>query len=195
MMLLVIGLVLFLGIHLLPTQSEMRNGLVARFGESAYKGLFAAVSLLGFALIVIGYHKLQLAPGKNPQLWSPPDWTRHVAFLLMLPVFILLIAAYVPSRIRDATKHPMLLAIKLWALAHLLVNGDLGSLLLFGGFLAYAAYDRVSVRKRGARGPLGDARPGKYNDFLVVMAGLAFYAFMLVWGHELLIGVPLLAHG
>src|SRR5262249_18089215 len=137
---------------------------------------FAVVSLIGFVLIVVGYHKLQLMPGKNPQLWNPPHFMRHIAFLLMLPVFPLLVAAYVPSRIRDVVRHPMLTAIKFWALAHLLVNGDLASLLLFGGFLAFAVYDRISVKKRGgARGPLGEAHGGALNDVLVIAVGLALY--------------------
>ena len=101
-------------------------------------------------LIVLGYHKLQIMPGKNPQLWNPPVWSRHLAFVLMLPSFVLLVAAYVPSRIRTAVKHPMLAAVKIWAFAHLLANGDLGSLVLFGSFLAWAVYDRISVKRRAA---------------------------------------------
>ena len=189
MMPLVIGLVVFLGIHLLPTEPSVRNGLVARFGENAYKAAFSVISLIGFVLIVVGYHKLQMMPGKNPQLWYPPHFMRHIAFLLMVPVFILLVAAYVPSRIRDAIRHPMLAAIKIWALAHLLVNGDLGSLLLFGGFLAFAVYDRISVKRRGALGPLG-ARTGPWiNDVIVVALGTGLYVVFLLWAHELLIGV------
>ncbi len=139
MLLLVLGLIVFFAIHFVPTSPDIRNGLVERFGAGTYKLAFSVISLLGFALIVIGYHKLQLSPGKNPVLFSPPEWTRHIAYLLMLPSMIFLVAANVPSRIRTAVKHPMLLAVKLWALAHLLVNGDLGSLLLFGSFLAYAS--------------------------------------------------------
>lgn len=187
---LLLGLVLFLGVHLLPTNPELRNGLAQRFGDGAYKAAFSLLSLAGFALIVIGYHKLQLMPGKNPVIWDPPAAMKHVAFLLMLPAMILLVAAYVPSRIRDAVKHPMLAAVKLWALAHLLVNGDLGSIALFGSFLAYAVYDRISVKRRGAKGPLGTRTGGLANDIAVVVAGLALYGFMLVMGHGLLIGVP-----
>jgi len=188
---LILGLIVFLGIHLLPTKPDLRAGLIARFGTGAYKVAFALISLAGFALIVVGYHKLQLDPGKNVQLFSPPDWMRHVTFLLMVPAMIFLVAAYVPSRIRTALKHPMLAAVKLWALAHLLVNGDLASLLLFGGFLAYAVYDRISVKKRGAMGPLGASTGSAANDVIVVVAGLALYAVMMHWGHGTLIGVPL----
>jgi uncharacterized membrane protein len=191
MLLLVIGLLVFYAIHIVPTVPDVRQGLVARFGDSAYKGVFSLVSLAGFALIVIGYHKLQVNPGKNPQIFVPPGWTRHVAYTLMLPAMILLVAAYVPSRIRTAAKHPMLAAVKLWALAHLLANGDLGSIVLFGSFLAWAVYDRISVKRRAAMGPLGAAHGGLGGDIVAIAGGLALFAFMLFYGHALLIGVPL----
>jgi len=193
MLLLAIGLVVFLGIHLVPTSPDLRNGLAERFGQNAYKIAFSVISLVGFALIVIGYHKLQMNPGKNILPFgeaTPPEWLRHVTYLLMLPAMILLVAAYVPSRIRTAVKHPMLAAIKLWALAHLLVNWDLASLLLFGGFLGYAVYDRISVKRRGALGPLGAKSGGAINDVLVVGLGTLLFVGMMFYGHPLLIGVP-----
>jgi len=188
---LILGLLLFFAVHLVPTSPSLRDGLVERFGERAYRAVFAVLSLIGMVLIVAGYHKLQVMPGKNPVLWDPPSWTRHIAFLLMLPAMILLVAAFVPSRIRTAVKHPMLAAIKAWALAHLLVNGDLGSLVLFGAFLAFAVYDRISVKRRTVTVPA--APPGILNDLLVVAGGLALYVFMLVWGHGALIGVPIVS--
>lgn len=192
MLLLVVGLVLFFAIHLVPTAPDLRAGLIQRFGASAYKALFGVISLAGFVLIVMGYHKMQLNPGKNVVLWESPLWLNHVTWLLMLPAMIALVAAYVPSRIRSALKHPMLVAIKLWALSHLIVNGDLASLILFGSFLAYAVYDRISVKRRGALGPLGAKTGGIAGDLTVVVAGVALYAFMLHMGHGWLIGVPLL---
>jgi uncharacterized membrane protein len=192
MLLLAVGLTLFLGIHLLPTSTELRNGLIARFGEPAYKVAFAIVSLAGLILIVLGYHKLQIHPGKNVVLGEPPTWLNHVTWLLMLPAMIALVAAYVPSRIHTALKHPMLVAIKIWALAHLLVNWDLASILLFGSFLAYAVIDRISVKKRGALGPLGAKQGGMSGDIVVLVIGIGLYAFMLFRGHAWLIGVPLL---
>lgn len=189
---LILGLLLFFAIHLVPTSPSLRDGLVERFGASAYKIGFSVLSLVGFVLIVLGYHKLQLMPGKNPVLWDPPTWTRHIAFLLMVPAMILLVATFVPSRIRTAAKHPMLAAIKFWALAHLLVNGDLGSLVLFGSFLAFAVYDRISVKHRAAVGP-ALVSPGPFNDVVVVVVGLVLFAFMLVWGHGALIGVPIVS--
>ena len=165
---LILGLVVFFAVHLVPSQPALKQGLVDRFGETAFKIGFGAIALIGLAAIVYGYHKMQVMPGKNPVLWDPPTWTRHIAFLLMLPAMILLVAAYVPSRIRTAVKHPMLAAIKIWALAHLLVNGDLASLLLFGEFLGLrrlrphlgqaARLSRHARRADGAAGQRRDRR-------------------------------------
>jgi uncharacterized membrane protein len=189
MMVLIVGLILFLGIHLVPTSPELRDGLKERIGEIPYKVIFSLLSLVGLVVIVLGYHKLQLHPGKNPILWEPPIWTRHIAVALMLPAMILLVASVIPSRIRTAVRHPMLIAIKTWAFAHLIANGDLGALLLFGSFLAFAVYDRISVKKRGAQGPLGSAPSSAINDVIVVVLGVALYAALLLGGHQWLIGV------
>ncbi len=190
MMLLIVGLIIFLGIHLLPTATQERDALKVRLGAGTYKLAFSMISLIGLAIIVLGYHKMQLNPGKNPTLWDPPTWTRHIALLLMWPALVLLVAANVPSRIRNAAKHPMLLAIKLWALSHLLANGDAASLLLFGSFLAYAVYDRISVKRRGALGPLGTAQPTSViNDVIVVAVGTLLYVGLLFGGHTWLFGV------
>jgi len=190
-----LGLVIFFAIHLLPTTTDARNGLVQRFGKGAYMGLFSLVSLAGLALIIYGYYKLQLHPGKNPILWTPPAFMKHITFALMVPACIFLVAAYVPSRIRTAVKHPMLIAIKTWALAHLLVNGDLAGMVLFTSFLLYAVYDRISLKSRvtGGLGPLGTASGGLTGDIIAVVGGLAFYAFMMLWGHAHLIGKALIA--
>jgi uncharacterized membrane protein len=189
---LALGLALFMLLHLTPTVPSVRTSLRARLGSSGYTATFALLSLVGLALIVIGYGEARTLGRANPQLWVPPQWTKHIALTLMLPAMILLVAAYVPSRIRTLTKHPMLAAVKLWALAHLLVRGDLASVLLFGSFLAYGIYDRISVERRAALGPLG-TRTGTMNGDLIVLAlGLAAYAFMLLWGHGALIGVKLL---
>ena len=190
MMLLIVGLIIFLGIHLLPTSPDVRDAFRERFGAGTYKAVFSIISLIGFAVIVLGYHKMQLHPGKNPVLWDPPVWTRHIALLLMLPSLVFLVAANVPSKIRSAVKHPLLLSIKIWALAHLLANGDVASLLLFGSFLAYAVYDRISVKARGALGPLGAKQAsGIGNDIAVVAVGVALYVALLMGGHAWLIGV------
>lgn len=191
MLLLVLGLAIFIGIHALPMQSALRGGLVQRYGEGTYKAGFSVVAALGLALIVYGYHKLQLLPGKSPQLWSPPHWGRHLTMLLMLPVFPLLVAAYLPGRISAAVRHPMVTAVKLWALAHLLVRGDMGSLLLFGGLLAWAVADRISLKWREAEGLVKIKSASVTNDVIAVVVGLALYGLFVKWGHPWLIGVPL----
>lgn len=191
MLLMIVGLALFFLIHLVPTAPEVRRSLAERMGEGPYKLMFSVVSAVALALIVYGYAKLHATPGKNPVIWSPPSGMRHATLLLMLFSFILLAAAYIPSRIRSAAKHPMLVAIKLWALAHLLVRGDLASMVLFGSFLAWAVFDRISVKRRAALGPLGAKTGGLGGDIAVLVVGLGLYALMLLWGHARLIGIPL----
>jgi uncharacterized membrane protein len=186
------GLGLFFLVHLVPTLPTLRGGIVAKLGPGIYRGLFSLVSLAGLVLIVLGYGQMQGLARGNPQLWIPPVWIKHVVLLLMVPAMILLVAAYVPSRIRTAVRHPLLTALMIWAFGHLLANGDLASLLLFGSFLAFAVYDRISVTSRPSPGPLGNAKGGSLHDIFVMAAGLGLYAFMLFWGHAKLIGVPLL---
>ena len=189
---LVLGLLLFFLVHLVPTRPDLRSGLVERFGQGGYKAIISVISLAGLVLIVVGFGKLQVMPAKNPELWIPPVWTRHLAFLLMLPAMILFVAAEVPCHIRTAVKHPMLAGIKIWATAHLLANGDLASILLFGSFLGYAIYDRISVKQRMVAPRPGPRSGGIRNDIIVVALGLALYIFMLSIGHAWRIGVPLL---
>lgn len=195
MMMLIVGLLLFLGIHLLPTAPEGRNAIRDRMGAGTYKVVFTVVSFVGLAAIIYGYYKVQhLNPGKNIQLWNPPVWMSHISLVLMWFALVAIVASNVPSRIRNALKHPMLVAIKAWALSHLLANGDLASLLLFGSFLAYAIYDRISVGQRGALGPLGSKQPtSAFNDVLVVGIGTALYAALLLGGHQWLFGVAPIA--
>jgi uncharacterized membrane protein len=181
-----IGLIVFLGVHSLSIVAPAwRDAQLARRGEAAWKGLYSIASLLGFALLIYGYGQTRLSPAV---LYTPPTATRHIALLLMLPVFPLLFAAYLPGRIKAAAKHPMLLAVKVWALAHLLANGTLADVLLFGGFLAWAVADRISVKRRAPR-PVPGAPPGPANDAIAVIGGLVLYAVFLLWGHRWLIGV------
>ncbi len=190
MMLLIVGLVAFFTIHLIPTNRELRNGLVERFGEMGYKAAFSVASLVSFILIVFGYGKMQAYLGsKNPVLWEAPTWASHLALLLMLPAFIALVSAYVPSHIGAMLKHPMLVAVKIWALAHLLANGDVASLVLFSSFLSFAVYDRISLKRRGDAGRTAEAATA-VNDAIVVGIGLSLYLLMAFYGHPYLIGVP-----
>lgn len=190
MMLLIVGLVAFFTIHLIPTNRELRNGLIERFGEMGYKAAFSVASLVSFILIVFGYGKMQAYLGsKNPVLWEAPTWASHLALLLMLPAFIALVSAYVPSHIGAMLKHPMLVAVKIWALAHLLANGDVASLVLFSSFLSFAVYDRISLKRRGDAGRTAEAATA-VNDAIVVGIGLSLYLLMAFYGHPYLIGVP-----
>ncbi len=192
MTILIAGLILFLGSHTVPMLPAFQAGLKSKLGENGYKGLYTLVAIIGFGLIVYGYGAARLAG--PPIVYDPPFWLRHVTMLLMVPVFIFLVAAYVPSKIKRALKHPMLVAVKLWALSHLLANGDLASVLLFGGFLIWAVIDRISVKRRGpgaSQIPGASGEPGKYADIWVILAGLAVYG-LFVWKlHGWLIGVPL----
>lgn len=188
---MVLGLIIFLGVHAVPTAPDVRQGLVTRYGETAYKIGFALLSLTGLVLIVIGFHKLQLHPEKAGPLWDPPTWTRHIAHLLMLPALIFLVSAYIPSHIGHKLRHPMLVAVKLWALAHLIAAGSsLAAVLLFGAFLAYAVYDRISLKHRRGEGPAGP--PESYGgDVASIGIGSALFALLYVGGHQWLIGVPI----
>jgi uncharacterized membrane protein len=186
MTLLLIGLVLFLGVHSMSIVAEgWRQRTMRRIGMGPWKGLYALISLLGFVLIVYGY---DIARQDPIVLYTPPVWTRHLALLLMLPVFPLIFAAYLPGRIKATMKHPMLAATKIWALAHLVANGTLADVLLFGGFLAWAVADRISFKKR-TQPDLRTAPPSKYNDVIAVALGLLAYAAFAQWLHLYLIGV------
>ncbi|MFT3664665.1 NnrU family protein [Piscinibacter sp.] len=189
MTLLILGLVIFLGVHSASIVAPAwRDARAARLGENAWKGLYSLAALAGFVLIVVGYGQARQAP---VALYVPPLALRHVALLLMLPVFPLLLAAYLPGRIKTAAKHPMLVATKLWALAHVLANGNLADVLLFGGFLAWAVADRISMKRRVQR-PLPGAPAGRFNDAIVVLLGLALYGWFVMAGHRWLIGMPLI---
>ena len=191
MLMLILGLAIFIVPHLVPAMPALRSSLRDRMGPSAYLLSFSIVSLVSLILIAKGYGDARTLGRANPQLWTPPAFTRHITLALMLPAFILLAAAYIPSRIRTAVKHPFLAAVKIWALAHLLVRGDLASVILFGSMLAYAVFDRISVKRRNALGPLGAATGGAKGDIIAVVAGVIVYALMVMWGHNALIGVAL----
>ena len=196
MLLLILGLVLFLGMHAVTMKRDLRARLIERIGAGGYRGLYSAVSIIGFLLLIYGYG-LQRAAGYTV-VWEPPVWTRHLALLLNLPIFILLAVGKRPSWLLSRVKHPMLLAVKIWATAHLLANGDLGSILLFGGFLAWAVMARISVKRRPeeiARSAAMADVPFGRGDVIAMVAGLALYVVFAVWLHPLLIGVPVITRG
>lgn len=192
MTILILGIIILIGIHFLPAFRDLRDSLMARLGQNGYRALFSVVSLLGLALVVWGFAKAPVI-----QIWAPPLWTRHLALLLMLPVFPLLFAAYLPGKIKAKVRHPMLAAIKFGALAHLIANGDLASIILFGSFLAYAVVDRILLKRRGGAEPVLAVSEAlaRRNDLISLGAGLALYVAFLFWLHPLLIGVSPLASG
>ena len=183
---LVIGLVMFLGVHSVAIAAPQgRDALAAKLGERAWKGLYSVLSIVGFVLLVWGYGQAR----QNPVIvYTPPIELRWVTAILMLPVFPLLLAPYFPGRIRDALKHPMLVAVKLWAFAHLLSNGMLADLLLFGGFLAWAVADRISFKRRVQR-PLKTLPTSKRNDVIAIVLGLVLYFAFMHYLHLKWIGV------
>lgn len=190
MSLLILGLVIFLGIHSVSIVAEpWRERMAARLGAWSWKGLYSVVALVGLVLIVWGYG---LARQDPTWLYLPPAWMRHVTLLLMLPVFIMVLAAYFPGRIKATLKHPMLVAVKLWALAHLLSNGTVADVVLFGAFLAWAVADRISLKRRVPRPNPALPRAG-WNDAAAVAGGLALYLAFVFWLHAALIGIPVVA--
>jgi uncharacterized membrane protein len=189
MFILIVGIILFLGMHSLPTLRPTRAGLIDRFGAKGYRGLFSALSFLGFVLIVWGFHTYRQEGWI--QLWVPPAGMRHLTITLMWFAFVAFAAmGPKPSRIKGWLRHPMLVGIKIWALAHLLANGDLGGMLLFGSFLAWAVYDRISLKRRG---DLGAPRIDAFTraDAIIVIAGTVAYLVMM-FAHPWLIGVSVI---
>ncbi len=187
MTILIIGLILFFGVHSVPIVNlPWRDRVAARIGEYPWKGLYSLVAFAGLVLIIWGYG---LARQDPLVLYVPPSWLRHVALLLMIFVFPLVVAPYLPGRIKTATKHPLLAATKLWAFAHLLVNGSAGDVVLFGSFLVWAVADRISFKRREQR-PIRGAPPSKWNDAIAVVAGLVIYAAFVLGAHRWLFGVP-----
>lgn len=187
MILLILGLLIFFATHSVRIVAEgWRTARIARMGELAWKGVYALLSLLGFALMVWGYGETRGAP----ELWRQPIWTRHLAGLLTLPAFVLLVAAYVPgTRIKAAIGHPMVMGVMLWALAHVMSNGRAGDLLLFGAFLVWAFVDYLAARRRDrlsgtlyVTGPLA-------RDAAAVVIGVTAWVLFAKWGHAWLIGV------
>ncbi len=185
---LIAGLVLFFGTHLYSSFRTRTPGrdIRVRMGVMKYMGLYSLVSGLGFALMVWGYGLAR----PSPQIYTPPEWGVHVTMALMLPALILLMAAYVPrGYIKHAIKHPMLLAVILWSFGHLLANGELNSIILFGGFLVYAVIDRIAVRKRD----LPVKKASIAGDFYAVIVGTAIYFLFVKNLHELMIGMPVMS--
>jgi len=188
---MILGLAVFVAPHVFVTRRDARAAAIARMGEGPYKGLFSLVSIIGVVLIGWGFARYRAS--EWIELWSPPTWTRHVTVALMWPAIVMIVAAYIPGNIKRRLKHPMLAGVKLWALAHLISNGDLGSILLFGSILGWVVFDRISLKSRSDAGgppiPMGGAR----QDVIAVVVGTLVYLALGFWFHPLVIGVPVFA--
>jgi uncharacterized membrane protein len=188
LMVMILGLVLFLGVHTLTTQRGLRARLIAASGEPVYKIGYALVSLLGLVLIVWGFADYRATGWID--VWHPPKALKHISVALMLPAVILVVASYLRGRIYTTLKHPMLAGVKLWAAAHLLANGDLGSIILFGSFLAWAVFDRISLKHRADAGAPPIPVGGIGNDLIAVAVGVVAYLALAFVFHPVAIGVP-----
>jgi len=187
LVILVFGLAVLLAPHTLTAFRAARQGMVDRLGLGPYKAIYSLVSLAGILLIAFGYG-LDRSGGRI-ELWHPPIGLRHFGAFLVWPAVIMIMAAYVPGRIKVALKHPFLAGIKLWAAAHLIANGDLASIVLFGTILGWAVFDRISLRHRtdagGPQIPIGGLR----KDAIAVAAGTVLYILLVRYFHPYVIGV------
>jgi uncharacterized membrane protein len=187
---MVVGLVLFLGAHVFTTRRKARARAVAAMGEGTYKIVYSVVALAGLVLIVWGFAHYR-SDGWI-QVWTPPKALKHLNIALMLPAVILVVAAYIRGRIYTALKHPMLAGVKLWAFGHLLANGDLGGIILFGSVLAWAVYDRISLKHRADPGgppiPVG----GAGNDVIAIVVGVVVYLALAFAFHPVVLGIPVM---
>ncbi|MDO8787352.1 MAG: NnrU family protein [Sulfuritalea sp.] len=188
MSLLILGLIVFLGAHSVRIfAGDWRDAQIVRLGEMRWKGVYSLISAVGLGLIIWAYG---IARAESSMLWVAPVWTRHLAALLTLPAFILLVAAYLPgSHIKAAVGHPMVAGIKLWALAHLLANGKSAAVMLFGAFLIWAVLDFISARRRDRLAGRTYPVLGWSRDALVIVIGLVAWALFALYGHGWLIGV------
>ena len=182
----ILGLVIFLGAHVFVTMRNERAVLVARFGEWPYRGLFSLVSIVGIVLIAYGFASYRAAGFII--VWNPPAWTRHIVEALMWPASIMIVAAYIPGNIKRVLKHPMLAGVKTWAFAHLCANGDLGGIILFASVLAWAVYDRISLKRRSDPGAPPIPEGGLANDIAAVVVGIILFLALGLVFHPLVVG-------
>jgi uncharacterized membrane protein len=187
LLILILGLIVFFAGHIFVTFREARAAAIERLGLTAYRALFGLVSLAGLALIIWGYG--QYRAHDWIQVWSPPAFMRHITEGLMLFAVIFFTAFFIPSHIKANLKHPMLAGIKTWALAHLISNGDLGSILLFGSFLAWGIYARIAAKRR-TDFVVAPAPAGWTNDAIVVVLGIVIYLALGYAFHPMVIGAP-----
>jgi uncharacterized membrane protein len=185
---LLAGLVLFVAPHVFTTRRDARAAVITLIGEWPYKGLYSLVAIVGVILMGWGFARYRATGWVD--VWYPPPWTRHIAVALTWPAIVFIVAAYIPGNIKRGLKHPMLVGVKLWAFAHLISNGDLGSIVLFGGILAWAVFDRISLKTRTDPGappiPIGGWR----SDVAALIIGTLVYLALGFVFHPLLVGMP-----
>ena len=184
----ILGLVLFLGAHVLVSLRQNRSVLISKLGHGPYLGLFSLVSIVGLVLIGFGFARYR-AEGLI-QLWYPPPWTRQIVVVLMWPASIAVVAAYIPGDIKRVLKHPMLVGVKLWAIAHLCANGDLGGIILFGSVLIWAGYDRITLKYRSDAGAPAIPVGGRRNDIIAIVVGTILYLALGFLFHPLVVRLP-----
>jgi uncharacterized membrane protein len=185
---MIAGLVVFMGVHTLTTQRDLRARMVASLGDGTYKIIYSLLAALGLALIIWGFARYRATGWID--VWYPPVAMKHITAALMLPAVIMVAASYLRGRIYTTLKHPMLSGIKLWAAAHLLANGDLGSIILFGSFLAWAVFDRISLKRRSDAGAPPIPVGGPTNDLIAIAVGIIAYVALAFVFHPVVIGVP-----
>lgn len=183
---LVLGLVLFLAIHLVPQMPDLKGRLADRMGQWGYRSLHAVVALASIILIVTGYFDAR----GEVDVWYPPVWTRHIAATLMLIASILVFAAPFAGKIKEKLTSPLAVALKTWAFAHLLANGTLADIVLFGFFLLFAVSYRISIKKRIAAGLISTPRGNWKYDIVSILLGVGFYLWMVLQLHEWAFDVP-----
>ncbi|NNE36682.1 MAG: NnrU family protein [Gammaproteobacteria bacterium] len=182
---LLIGLIVFIGIHSISIFALAFRNRMAETNQLLWKGSYSLISLIGLVLLIQGYGEYRLTA---EVLYVTPLWLRHVSALLLVPFFILMLAPYFPSALNNKLKHPQLVAVKLWAVAHLLVNGSMADLILFGSFLAWAIADRISVKRRPVR-EVPHIPESRLNMIISIVGGLMLYVIFAIWLHGPLIGV------
>lgn len=189
MIILILGLIIFIAIHMVSNNRVKREEIITKYGEGAYKGVYTVISFIGVGLIAHGFYKYRQSG--YIEIWSPPKAMMHINMLFSSVAMILLVAANLKAGfIKSRLKHPFLIGIKLWAFGHLLANGDLGSMLIFGAFLGYSVFNRIQLKKRGesAPAPFAFGLP----DILSIIIGSALTYWLIKGLHMWLIGVPIL---
>jgi uncharacterized membrane protein len=185
MTLLILGLVLFIGTHVFVTLRGARAAVLQAIGEWPYKGAVTVLSIVGLLLIGFGFGEYRRTEWVD--VWYPPHWSYYVTQLLMWPASIFVVSAYIRGNIWRTLKHPMLVGIKTWAAAHLVSNGDLGSIILFGSFLLWAVYDRVSLKHRADAGAPPIPAGGRRNDVIAIVLGTVLYLLLGLVFHPLVV--------